>query len=70
MKPKKYVDYHLFGDGWDEYYNTRKEADAEYRRRVQEAEGNINIRLYRDESFEDDLECEEIYIKGRGNFPW
>lgn len=67
---EKYVSWHLFGDGWDEWYNTRKEAEQAYREAVQEADGNINIRLYKEISFENEQEVEEEYIKGRGYFPW
>lgn len=66
---KKYVSWHLFGDGWDEWYNTRKEAEAEYKRQVADSDGNINLRLYKDVSYEDDQEVEEQYVKGRGSFP-
>lgn len=62
----KYVSYHLFGDNWDEWYNTRKEADEAYRQ-----SDAPNLRLYKTISFEDDTtDTEEEYIKGRGDFPW
>lgn len=67
---KKYVSWHLFGDGWDEWYNTRKQAEEVYRENVKLAEGRINIRLYKTISFENEQECEEEYVKGRGDFPW
>jgi len=68
---KKYISWHLFGDNWDEWYNTRKESEEEYKQKVLDAEGSINIRLYKTISFEDDtLEVEEEYVKGRGNYPW
>ena len=62
----KYVSYHLFGDNWDEWYSTRKEADEAYRQ-----SDAPNLRLYKTISFEDDTtDTEEEYIKGRGDFPW
>ena len=61
--------WHLFGDNWDEWYNTRKEAEQAYRKEVGDADGRINIRLYKTISNED-LESEEEYVRGRGNFPW
>ena len=62
----KYVSYHLFGDNWDEWHSTRKEADEAYRQ-----SDAPNLRLYKTISFEDDTtDTEEEYIKGRGNFPW
>lgn len=67
---KQIVCWHLFGDEWDEWYNTRKEAEEAYRQAVKEADGNINIRLYKTISSEDELETEEEYVRGRGNFPW
>lgn len=62
---KKYISYHLFGDNWDEWYETRKEAEKAYK-----ASSAHNLRLYRNMSYEGDYEVEETYIKGRGNFPW
>lgn len=67
---KKIVCYHLFGDNWDEWYSTRKEAELVYKRMVDEADGQINIRLYKTWSYENDEESEEEYIRGRGQFPW
>lgn len=62
----KYVSYHLFGDNWDEWYSTRKEADEAYKQ-----SDAPNLRLYKTISFEDDTtDTEEEYIKGRGDFPW
>lgn len=63
---KKYISYHLFGDEWDEWYSTRKEADEAYKQ-----SDAHNLRLYKTISFEDDtIDTEEEYIKGRGDFPW
>lgn len=62
--------WHLFGDNWDEWYNTRKEAEQAYREAVRDKDGQINIRLYKTISNEVDLESEEEYIRGRGSFPW
>lgn len=63
---KKYISYHLFGDEWDEWYSTRKEADEAYKQ-----SDAPNLRLYKTISFEDDTtDTEEEYIKGRGDFPW
>lgn len=62
--------WHLFGDNWDEWYNTRKEAEQVYREVVRDKDGQINIRLYKTISNEVDLETEEEYIRGRGSFPW
>lgn len=61
----KIISYHLFGDCWDEWYNTRKEADKAYK----ESDAP-NLRLYKDISDENGDEVEEEYIKGRGDFPW
>ena len=66
---KKIISWHLFGDQWDEWYNTRKEAEQAYKLRVLE-DKNVNLRLYKDWSYKDDQEVEEDYIKGRGNYPW
>ena len=62
---KKDKSYHLFGDGWDEYFSVRKEAEQAYR----ESDAP-NLRLYKEWSFEGDEEVQEEYIKGRGDFPW
>lgn len=66
---KKIVSWHLFYDYCDEWYETRKQAEEVYRQLVN-YDKNINIRLYKTWSYENDIECEEDYIKGRGNFPW
>lgn len=63
---KKYISYHLFGNGWDEWYSTRKEAEIAYK---QCEDGNL--RLYKTTSYEDDTtDTDEEYIRGRGSFPW
>lgn len=68
---RTYTSYHLFGDEWDEWYSTRKEANEAYKKAVHEANGYINLRLYKTISSDDDsTETEEEYIKGRGDFPW
>ena len=69
MKDKVIVSYHLFGDEWDEWYTTRKQAEQEYKTRAMQ-DKNVNLRLYKDWSYEDGMEVEEEYIKGRGSFPW
>ena len=70
MTKRKYICWHLFGDNWDEYYNTRKEAEVAYKQNVVDNEGQINLRLYKEISLEDEQEVDEQYIKGRGGFPW
>lgn len=62
----KYISYHLFGDEWDEWYSTRKEADEAYKN-----SDAPNLRLYKTISTDDTTDApEEIYLKGRGNYPW
>lgn len=61
-----YISWHLFGDEWDEWYSTRKEAEQAYKR-----SDAPNLRLYKTISNDDPTDApEEIYIKGRGNYPW
>ena len=62
---RKIKSYHLFGDCWDEWFTTRKEAEKAYK----ECD-DANLRLYKDVSYENGYEVEEEYIKGRGDFPW
>jgi len=62
--------YHVFTDYKDMFVNTRKEAEQIYKK-WRDVDGYNNIRLYQDVSntkSNDDIE--EIYIKGRGSFPW
>ena len=62
----EHISYHLFGDEWDEWYSTRKEADEAYKN-----SDALNLRLYKTISYEDNTtDTEEEYIKGRGEFPW
>lgn len=60
----EFISWHLFGDGWDEYYPTRKEAEKAYSQ-----SDCPNLRLYKEISYDDDAPDEQ-YIRGRGDFPW
>lgn len=60
-----YISWHLFGNNWDEWYNTRKEAETAYK-----ASEYSDLRLYKTTSSDDDTtDTEELYIKGRGKYP-
>lgn len=62
---KTYISWHLFGNNWDEWYSTRKEAEQAYR----ECD-DADLRLYKTISYDDNTaDTEELYTKGRGNYP-
>lgn len=60
--------YHVFSDGFDSFFSTRKEAEECYRGLAEK--GFRNRRIYKDVSDIEGEEVEEIYIKGAGEFPY
>lgn len=59
--------YHVFGDGWDDWFNTLAEAQAVYDDACKG--GMANVRLYQDTSEVDGDTVEENYLQGQGGFP-
>ncbi len=60
--------WHVFTDGYDEWYNTLEEADKAYKELCKD--GHANVRLYEDTSEVDGDTVEENYIIGQGDFPY
>ena len=54
--------YHIFGDSWDRYSKSKKEAKKIFNQ--EQEKGYTNIRLYKQIS-----ENEEEYVLGIGDFP-
>lgn len=60
--------YHVFGDGWDDWFDTLEEADRVYKEACQDK--NASVRLYEDISEVDGDTVEENYLVGQGSFPY
>ncbi len=52
------LNYHVFGDGWDRWFESEKEA----RKLFEQSTGPRRL-YWQDEN-------EEVYLDGRGPFPW
>lgn len=60
--------WHVFGDGWDYWFDTIEEADKAYREACKDK--YANVRLYEDTSEIDGDTVEENYIAGQGEWPY
>ncbi|MES1987279.1 MAG: hypothetical protein V4440_04475 [Pseudomonadota bacterium] len=68
MKVKTVTTYHVFGDGWDDWFDTFEEAKAAYDEACKEE--YANVRLYEDTSEIDGDTVEENYLEGQGEWPY
>ncbi len=60
------IHYHVFANGYDDFYPNYAKADEVYEKLIKE--GRVNVRLYW-EIEEDGETIEEDFIKGQGDFP-
>lgn len=65
---KTVTTWHVFGDGWDEWYDSLPEAEQAYNEAC--SDPLANVRLYEDTSEVDGDTVEEIYLIGQGSWPY
>lgn len=61
------IEYHVFADGFDDWFSNLPEAKQAYKDLCKEYS---NVRLYKTTSKVDDIEVEEEYLMGQGEFPY
>jgi len=62
---KPIITYHVFTDGFDEYYDNRQEAEEAYKTMCEDF---TNVRLYKEIAVSA-YDTEEIYLMGEGDSP-
>ena len=65
---KTITTWHVFGDGWDSWYDSIDEAQKAYREATED-DRYARVRLYEDISEIDGDTVGENYLDGQGDYP-